>query len=245
MPPRCNWGTLQSKFLVPRALGANPASETARKRLANRDNLAAVLLKRELKLPVGTGTTLRAVFEALVCREAGFPDETSLDNLKLAVLSQMAGSGSKLDMNTLAKNLPYVLLNATGKGTAGLRAFALRRWLSAKLETDGRKEEREDFDLPAFARTVLAAARDCPTGRYGDNKVFISHVWRRLAGEPRFAGLGPDRFKQRLAEANTANLLTLSRADLVSVMDPADVRESETPYLNAVFHFILVEKEAP
>jgi hypothetical protein len=103
----------------------------------------------------------------------------------------------------------------------------------------------EEFDLAAFARTVQAAARDCPTGRFGDNKVFINHVWRRLSEEPRFAGMNLNEFKRRLTEANTANMLTLSRADLVSVMDPEDVRESETPYLNAVFHFILIEREQP
>src|SRR5205814_1644503 len=101
----------------------------------------------------------------------------------------------------------------------------------------------EDFDREAFANTVTAAARTCPTGRFGGNKVFISHVWRQLADEPRFAPLGLDGFKQKLVEANRGNLLTLSRADLVQVMDPADVRESETAYLNAVFHFVLVEKE--
>ena len=52
-------------------------------------------------------------------------------------------------------------------------------------------------------------------------------------------------FKQRLVEANQAGLLTLSRADLVQVMDPADVRDSEIQYLNATFHFLLVERNRP
>jgi hypothetical protein len=40
-------------------------------------------------------------------------------------------------------------------------------------------------------------------------------------------------------------MLTLSRADLVQIMDPTDVAESETHYRNAVFHFILVDKDQP
>ena len=36
-----------------------------------------------------------------------------------------------------------------------------------------------------------------------------------------------------------------SRADLVEVMDPTDVRESQTHYLNGEFHFVLLEKEQP
>jgi hypothetical protein len=90
---------------------------------------------------------------------------------------------------------------------------------------------------------VTAVARKCPTGWFGDNKVFISHVWKQLRSEPRFAPLGLGGFKQKLVEANRANLLTLSRADLVQLMDPTDVRESEITYLTATFHFILVEKD--
>ena len=43
------------------------------------------------------------------------------------------------------------------------------------------------------------------------------------------------RFKTRLAEANNARLLDLSRADLVQAMDPEDVQLSEVSYLNATF----------
>ncbi len=50
-------------------------------------------------------------------------------------------------------------------------------------------------------------------------------------------------FKQRLAEANNARLLDLSRADLVQAMDPDDVRLSEVTYLNAAFHFIRIGSE--
>jgi hypothetical protein len=119
----------------------------------------------------------------------------------------------------------------------GLRAVALAALTTANAIPD------EPFDLDTFANTVKAVARTCPTGRFGDNKVFISHVWRQLQDQPQIAPLGLAGFKQKLVEANRENLLTLSRADLVQLMDPADVRESETAYLNAAFHFILVEKE--
>jgi len=91
-----------------------------------------------------------------------------------------------------------------------------------------------------FAERVKAAARACPTGRYGDNKVFIAHVWRRLQADPDFAGMDLDTFKDRLAEANNARLLDLGRADLVQALDPDDVRQSELSYLNATFHFVRI-----
>ena len=103
-----------------------------------------------------------------------------------------------------------------------------------------------EADLREFSRKVLAAARACPTGRYGDNKIFIVHVWRALQNDPDFQGTELFVFKQRLAEANNARLLDLSRADLVQAMDPEDVQLSEVCYLNATFHFIRIEsRESP
>ncbi len=87
---------------------------------------------------------------------------------------------------------------------------------------------------------MKAAARDCPTGRYGDHKVFIAHVWDRLKPEPDFAGMDLDGFKRALAEANNLRLIDLARADLVQAMDPEDVRRSEVQYLNATFHFVRI-----
>jgi hypothetical protein len=172
------------------------------------------------------------------------------------VLSRLLGADGRMASAKVGKLAPRVLLGAQGSGAPALRALALREWAAGdgpSKTLPGRESGRpaaatpppEDFDLAAFANTVLAVARDCPTGRFGGNKVFISHVWQRLAGEPSFAALGPDAFKRQLVEAHRADLLTLSRADLVSVMDPEDVRQSETHYLNATFHFVLTDKEQP
>jgi len=95
-------------------------------------------------------------------------------------------------------------------------------------------------DLSAFAARVLEAAKSSPTGHFGANKVFISHVWRLLRDDPAVSTMSLDEFKKRLAEANQARLLDLSRADLVEAMDPEDVRLSEVSHLGASFHFIRV-----
>jgi hypothetical protein len=94
--------------------------------------------------------------------------------------------------------------------------------------------------LSQFADQVLAAARSTHSGRFGDNKVFISHVWRRLQEDSGMSALSLDAFKQRLAEANQARLLDLARADLVEAMDPEDVRSSELSYHGATFHFVRI-----
>jgi hypothetical protein len=79
-------------------------------------------------------------------------------------------------------------------------------------------------------------ARASPTGRFGHDKVFISHVWKAL--QPEWSNRAA--FDAALLEANRTHRLSLSRADLVSAMDPADVAESEVRSYGASFHFVVV-----
>jgi hypothetical protein len=257
LPARCNWGTIQARLLVPKALGVDPEAEDTIKRIGKEENLAAILLKRRFELAVGPSPGLGEVLEALACRELRFPEATSLADVKAVVLSRLIGEEQPLEADTLKSTLPRVLLNAKRGGVAGLREVLLSSWADGHVARFRRNPPAEvkstrpvmeepvpsEFDLSAFAQTVKAAARNCPTGRFGDNKVFINHVWRSLREEPGFPVMDLSSFKERLTEANNAGLLTLSRADLIEVMDPADVRESQTWYLNGEFHFILVEKE--
>jgi DNA-binding transcriptional ArsR family regulator len=100
----------------------------------------------------------------------------------------------------------------------------------------------QPLDLQQFARTVLAAARACPTGWFGDDQVFINHVWKQLADHAELAHLGLEGFKEKLIEAHQKGLLELRRADLVQLMDPHDVAESTARLYHAVFNFIRVNR---
>jgi hypothetical protein len=99
-------------------------------------------------------------------------------------------------------------------------------------ETQTRSASQESPDLAGFATRVLAAAQTSPTGRFGDRKVFISHVMHHLGVHDETT------FKQRLVDAHQAGLLTLGRADLVDAMDPEDVARSETHHTNSTYHFV-------
>ncbi|MDI1430199.1 hypothetical protein [Polyangium sorediatum] len=94
-------------------------------------------------------------------------------------------------------------------------------------------------DDQAFAQRVLAAARATKTGRFGDDKVFISHVLRQLDADG-FAIGDVGVFKDRLVSVNRRGLLSLNRADLIEAMDPKDVDASEAKYLSATFHFVRI-----
>ncbi len=108
------------------------------------------------------------------------------------------------------------------------------------LRTAAPSAEAEGGSLDGFAAQVLEAARTAPSGRFGEDTVFIAHVWRRYrelhSAAPEAADLGA--FKKRLVEANRAGLLHLVRADLVEAMDPADVEESEVKHFRARFHLL-------
>ncbi len=242
LPPKTTWASIQAKFLLPRALGHANASEQERKRLNTQDKLAALLLTRSLQLPQGSEVSLKNALEALVCQKLGFPKLCSLEELKEVVLSERLKSPEKLTSKQLLKQVPQILLGTKKAGLPPLRDIALLGWADAvSPDRDMAPTPAAELDLPAFAAAVQTAARTSSTGWFGDNKVFISHVWRELGHEGRFTSLDSAAFKQRLVEASAQGLLVLSRADLVQVMDPVDVDESATSFQNATFHFILVD----
>jgi len=253
LPPRATWRMLRDRYLIPRALGIAEAAGQTRSRINSRDGLGAWLIKRRYDLPAGSGHTLNAALEALACQQLGFPEETKLAAVCDRVLCRLLGAPEPLSREQLAPQVAQAAAGARRADLAGLREAVLRDWLAPSAspppEADGRAAgegvEPEAFDLPAFAATVQAAARSCPTGRFGDNKVFIHHVWKQLQGETHLPVHSLEEFKQRLVEANHVGLLFLSRADLVQAMDPADVHKSEAQYLGAVFHFIRTEGGRP
>jgi hypothetical protein len=250
LPERLTWRALRDRYLVPRALGVPPEAADTRSRIATQDGLGAWLLKRRYNLPTGSGQTVNAALEALACRELGFAGETSLEAVRDEVLSRLLKAPERLNREQLTRQMVQSVAKARRADLAGLREATLSDWLD---NSDGAQPpganwvpgEAEAFDLAAFAATVQAAARGCPTGRFGDNKVFIHRVWGVLRDEPGLPVRSLDEFKRRLADANHAGLLQLSRADLVQAMDPADVAAAETRYLDASFHFVLVGRDRP
>jgi hypothetical protein len=172
--------------------------------------------------------------------------------VKEFLLARAVGEPAPIAEKEAVRRLVVRDLRPRNSKPAELRAAAVRRWLEetttgpvarpappqppapppAAADTDGAPS------LDEFARRVVAAARACPTGRFGDDKVFIAHAWRALRDEPGFRGMDLDTFKRRLAEANRARHLDLSRADLVEALDPTDVSASETVHFGAHFHFI-------
>jgi hypothetical protein len=244
LPPRTNWATMMTRYLVPRALGVGLSNAPLVKKLSREDGLAGLVLKRRYGIERTEKESLDSVLEAIVCQKLGY-DVPTLKELKKRKLAELLSAKDHM-IPKQPKQQVRALLDANNMNE--LRAIVLGEWLNAIASNDYKATATNvsaPFDLDAFARTVIAVARSCPTGWFGDNKIFISHVYQHLNEEPAFGGMNLDDFKRRLVEANRTNRLTLSRADLVSVMNPEDVRESETRQLDAVFHFIFVARERP
>ncbi|MBV9123484.1 MAG: hypothetical protein JO112_09015 [Planctomycetes bacterium] len=173
-----------------------------------------------------------------------------------AILAQVPGL-PVADGKKWQEQIPAKIVGARNTRAEELRRALLCRWLEgddqaprstfpipAPTEQPAAsplaREPGGSFNLAGFAEAVLEAARSCTTGRFGDHKVFISHVWRQFQACNDFPGMDEPSFKERLAEANQAGLLALSRADLVEIMNPQDVQDSETRYLHATFHFVKI-----
>jgi hypothetical protein len=239
-PPKLTWAALQTDYLVPLAMGMRPDSDDAR-RIKKAAALKVALVARARQLPLGPAATLKNALAVLAWKLLGV--ESTAPFTAENVVQQLVfhqPPGKKLTTDRVTSALAAAAVGARTGSLSELRSSAIRQWLSpAEHAAPAERPNLTDFNLPAFAERVLAAARRSASGRFGDNKVFISHVYRGLDGDPS-AGSDLPQFKRRLLEANREGLLRLSRADLVEAMDPDDLRDSATMHDNATFHFIRV-----
>ena len=229
--------------------------------LKTKPALAAHLLRQQLSLDVPENAKLPVVIAATVCKTLGFPGISDYKTLEARVLEKLLGTPAGLTPAAATEQFIRHRLGARQGKPDEIRTSALRRWLAEEghpkaTDSSGDREPAAAYPtvtadsdrggnaaLADFARRAVEAAGQSATGWFGDNKVFISHAWKGLRSRGEGHGaVDLAEFKQQLLRANTAGLLELSRADLVALMDPADVRESETRYLNTSFHFILLER---
>jgi hypothetical protein len=127
--------------------------------------------------------------------------------------------------------------NESPQSTLGSVSFDPSKLAAQTIHAPASFSAMAPLDDEAFAATVLAAARRSETGRFGDNKVFISRLFETLAKE-RAIATDLNAFKRRLLTAHFAGRLSLSRADLVEAMAPEDVEQSETQDGPSTFHFV-------
>lgn len=247
LPPKTTWSKLKSNHLAARALGLPAPKGDAARRFGTAGGFEAAALKARHDLPIGDFPTKAQATDALLWKLLGFAtaEKFSVAALKRAVLAREAGEPAPKGDAAAIKRIVAKGVGARRETPTELREAAIRGWAGggdgeAETPAVATAPARPALDLDGFARRALQAARTCPTGRFGADKVFIAHVWRALRDDPEIGGMGLDEFKRRLAEANQARRLDLSRADLVEAMDPDDVRSSEVAHQGARFHFVRI-----
>jgi hypothetical protein len=258
-PGKGDWRTVKKYLLAP-ALGFSlSTTKLSAKSVLDTERVRARILKQRYTLRVSDHPTLSQAANALVWRALGVDtkERLTLKAIRTLVLNRELGAVKQQDHDSALAQLAAKAVEATRAGADELQMTVLRRWatgvevvlpISEPKAANGAAEVVKptvaeapvpESDDKAFADRVLTAARTSPTGRFGENKVFISHIFRKLLEEGAIAA-DSDAFKDRLVAVHRGGLLSLSRADLVGAMDPRDVASSEASYLGATFHFVRI-----
>lgn len=254
VPPRTTWASLKKTFLLARALGLSAPRGEALKKFASDTGFKAALLKAEFDLPLGEFPTSKEATDALYWKLVGLESnghrKFDVKSLLAALFNRELGEHRQGPPLKEVDKLLAKKVEARRSDANEFRSAVFRQWIdrtAAAGATDGGPaaapgsqdaKGARPLDLGTFARRVHAAACASREGRFGDDRVFISRLWRALEGDPATSGTDLDGFKRRLAEANQSRLLDLARADLVEAMDENDVRDSETHFLGATYHFV-------
>ena len=253
LPPKAKWDRAKKVYLPALAMGLPAPKGTDATNFGKKDGFEPAVLKVGYGLAVGDFPTDAAATGALIWKLLGIDttEPLSIGALKKYIFNRELGDQAARDKETAIHRLVARTVDARRDDPAELRLAAVRRWVDGRPVGPGQRPAAaapvpssspavaaKPLPLEEFARRVVLAARACPTGWFGNNKVFIAHVWRALQDDPAFRGMDIVAFKKHLTEANQSRLLNLSRADLVEAMDPEDVRSSETLHLGAAFHFV-------
>jgi hypothetical protein len=235
------WSAARDRILPALALGLE-----SMKGPMDKDDLAAAIVARDLGLwTEGLPPSAASTADALVWRELGLrgkakrlPDQVRAHFLRQR-LRDSKGDG---DAWRWLRQLAAQIIGAPSTSPESLRTALVARWLAGESLTKATAAVPLAVrSTRTFAEAVREAAHGTRDGRFGDRQVFIVSVWRNLRSDNEYGDLSLDDFKRRLIEAHRAGQLALVRADLVGVMDPTLVAESEITHLEARYHFLLEE----
>lgn len=245
------WNRLRDLALIARAFNLDLATPDREALLRSADHLTALVLAHGYRLtldrPLPSLAEVRtalvwSAFEQMRGKPVGPLRKRPLtgNTVTLVILADLCDAAPTGSPATLVKRLAARLVGAPRVGTQMLRIGILRTaWDRANAEAEVPCPPEPAAapiatvppppdDLATFAATVDRIARASTTGRFGDDRVFISHIWRQFTSSQTDRSSSLDGFKRRLVEAHRAGLLTLSKADLPAVLDPKDVCDSLT-----------------
>jgi hypothetical protein len=250
LPARDKWNFIRKFHIVPRLSGIQ-AERLPRGKYA--EALARALLVSEYGLKVDS-LAPSEVLNALMWKLLNLPGKGEPTANKL--VSQIAlGDKPQAKLPALCTKLAKKATDCKPRGdlvTAAIQSSIKRRGQKAPAQAKPPvvssasipTADNRPPDLAAFASRVRSAAQHAASGRFGDDKVFVSHVWKALEHDPAIGCPTRDEFYQQLLDAHRKGLLELTRADLVERMDRNDVAQSEIRYLSSTFHLLTIPSKA-
>lgn len=241
-----SWGEMK-RHAAALALGLAAGSIEAQRTFETtkgKAKLPAAILAQHFELP--HTTSVRAVCEALLFAKLGLPAIVVKDARLLGhVLAQRAEielRAGKFQLEPFAARVAAAVIGARGTKKDRLVEALARRWFTASPSatapavSSGAAAPGSTFGFDDTVRAGLSKVP--PSGRYGDEKVFIASLWDTIRPQAP-AEMDLQRFKRWLVEANAKQAVVLARADLVGAMDAAQVAASEIVDRGASFHFVL------
>jgi len=255
-PQKLIWNELKEKYLVALSLGMKIRSEKDLKIFSVSGFLPKAIIKNELNLHQDVPIN-KAFWDAVYWHALGEQSSQRflVKDVKCYLLNKVLQADHTLDEAKARAQLPAKLVGALNPRADGLRQALLKRLVNPEdskpvepafsnksSSTEVLGNPPKAVNLEEFARRVLEVAATAPTGQHGTEKIFISHIWRHFCEHGFAEGMTEAEFKSRLLDANRANYLTLSQEDLPSLVSSDDINASATPYLNATFHYVRIQR---
>ena len=194
--PKPTWAALKKSLLLARALGLPGPGQA----LSKGQGFQAAVLKQKFDLPLGDYPDLKSVKVELTRKLLGMgpKEKITLETIQAAIFGRELGEHRPADPKKVLDRLVSRQVGARRDDEKEVRDAVLRSWINGAVDHPAGDPQLRHSGLAGFVQKVQAAAEDCASGRFGDNKVFIIHVWRALQNDADFRGMELPAFKQQL-----------------------------------------------
>lgn len=233
-PCRQKWAQLKTRALaIAFAPGLPVATSLARMKTGS-DGIRALAINGIEQAVPDAAPTLQRVLDALVWKQLGgdptkTPSHAGMANAIIDLVLARSLGAESLSRNALVDTWIAKNVGASSPDLRSIRGAVLRTWADDGPSSNPNKE---------FISGVLHAARHPNTQTFGTEKAFVASVYQSFCELYPNAGVTWKEFGRRLLDGHMKGELRLTRADLVTAMDPRLVASSELTHETATYHFI-------
>ncbi|MGH8615854.1 MAG: hypothetical protein ACREYF_28545 [Gammaproteobacteria bacterium] len=241
-PEKLNWTTVRDKYVAAKAVGFGIHSAADYKKVTP-GALSAMVLNQAFTLKLDGVPTLAVARDAACWKALGIDSAKRFTGKEAFpfLATMLPGVDPSLKGKLSEAILVAQTIGARNPSTSAVCIALLERVIFGERWHTAVKHEAP-LDLSDFAKHVQEAANTAPTGRFGLDKVFISHVWRHFNELGYGAGMNADEFRREVIDAHLKGLVTLAEEDLPDRRDPVDINASRMTHVNATYHYVRITR---